>query len=259
MGVVSRDRLACDRATLRLGATEVLTSVTLGFRSGEVTALLGRNGAGKTTLLRGLAGLLAPAEGTIALEGRAVAAMNPRDRAARIAFAAQRPAVAADFRVEEVVALGRYALPADPGRVAAAIGELGLEPFRDRRFGALSIGEQHRVALARALAQLAPDGILLADEPFAALDLGEAERVRSRLAAYARGGGTVIASVHDPARAVALADRLVLLDGRAVRLDRSVASIEAGDLASIGEALGARLVRVAAEGVRTLAIAPPLP
>jgi iron complex transport system ATP-binding protein len=254
VGVVSRDRLACDRATLRLGATEVLTSVTLGFRSGEVTALLGRNGAGKTTLLRGLAGLLAPAEGTIALEGRAVAAMNPRDRAARIAFAAQRPAVAADFRVEEVVALGRYALPADPGRVAAAIGELGLEPFRDRRFGALSIGEQHRVALARALAQLAPDGILLADEPF-----GEAERVRSRLAAYARGGGTVIASVHDPARAVALADRLVLLDGRAVRLDRSVASIEAGDLASIGEALGARLVRVAAEGVRTLAIAPPLP
>lgn len=256
---MSRGRLACDRATLRLGETEVLTSATLEFRPGEVTALLGRNGAGKTTLLRGLAGLVAAAEGTITLDGRAVAAMGPRERASRIAFAAQRPAVAADFLVEEVVALGRYALPADPGRVAAAIGDLGLEPFRDRRFGALSIGEQHRVSLARALAQLAPDGILLADEPFAALDLGEAERVRSRLMAHARGGGTVVASVHDPARAVALADRLVLLDGRGVLLDRTVASIEAADLAAIGGALGARLVRVEAEGVRTLAIAPPLP
>ena len=256
---MERVRLACSEASLRLGSTEVLSRVSLAFGPGEVTALLGRNGAGKTTLLRALAGLVAPRSGSISLDGRAVASMPPRARAARLAFAAQRPAVAADFLVEEVVALGRYALPDDPDRMAKAIADLGLEAFRGRRFGALSIGEQHRVSLARAFAQVAPDGILLADEPFAALDLGEAERVRALLADHARGGGTVVASVHDPARAVALADRLVLLDGGTPRLDRRVAELAPADLDAIGAALGARLVPLEGDGFRTLAVAPPLP
>jgi iron complex transport system ATP-binding protein len=251
--------LACTGASLRLGSTEVLARISLELRAGEVTALLGRNGAGKTTLLRALAGLIAPQAGSITLDGRAVASISPHGRAARIAFAAQRPAVAADFLVEEVVALGRFALPADPARIAAALAGFGLGDFRGRRFGALSIGEQHRVALARAFAQLSPDGILLADEPFAALDLGEAERVRALLLAHARGGGTVVASVHDPARAIALADRLVLLDGRTSRLDRRVAELASADLEAIGAALGARLVPVEGEGIRSLAVAPPLP
>lgn len=251
--------IACDGAALRLGTVEVLDGVSIAWNRGGVTSLLGRNGAGKTTLLRALAGLLAPVRGSITLAGRAVASMPPGERAARLAFAAQRPVVSADFLVEEVVALGRYALPPDPARIDAAIDALGLGAFRGRRFGALSIGEQHRVALARAFAQLGPEGVLLADEPFAALDLGEAERVRALLTDHGRGGGTVIASVHDPARAVALADRLVLLEAGGIRLDRMVASLAATDLDAIGSALGARLVPVEAAGVRTLAVAPPLP
>lgn len=251
--------LDCSAASVRLGGHEVLDRVTVAWPAGGVTALLGRNGAGKTTLLRALAGLVVPSRGDVSLDGRPVATRPPRERAARIAFAAQRPVVAADFLVEEVIALGRFSLPPEPARIDAAIAGLGLEAFRRRRFGALSIGEQHRVALARAFAQLAPDGILLADEPFAALDLGEAERVRTLLVAHARGGGTVIASVHDPARAVALADRLVLLEGGGIRLDRTTADLSPDDLDVLGRALGARLVRGEIAGTTTLAIAPPLP
>lgn len=251
--------VACERATVRLGGREVLSGISFASRPGEVVAILGRNGAGKTTVLRALAGLVVPDAGRVTLDGQDLRSVAPRRRAARIAFAAQRPAVAADFLVSEVVALGRYALPADPARVAAAIAGCGLEEYRDRRFGALSIGEQHRVAIARAFAQLPDDGILLADEPFAALDLGEAERIRGLLVRHARRGGTVLASVHDPARAIGLADRIVLLGERRILLDRPAAALERADLDVIGSALGARLVWIEAAGFRTLAVAPSLP
>ncbi len=256
---MSGPRLECERASVRLGGREVLSGISFGSRAGEIVAILGRNGAGKTTLLRALAGLLAPDSGRITLDGRDVSGLPPRVRASRIAFAAQRPGVAADFLVSEVVELGRYALPADRDRVDRAISDCGLEAFRERRFGALSIGEQHRVALARAFAQLSDDGILLADEPFAALDLGEAERIRERLVGHARRGGTVLASVHDPARAITLADRIVLLDERRIGLDRPASDLSEADLGSIGSALGANLVKVEAEGFRTLVVRPSLP
>jgi len=244
--------LETRRLSVRLAATLALDGVDLTLRRGEVRALVGRNGAGKTTLLRACAGLVAPVSGEARLDGASLASLAPRARAARVAFVAQRPSVAAGFLVEEVVAIGRYALPADPGRIAAAIDRLGLEPLRARRFPTLSVGEQHRVAFARALAQVPADGLLVVDEPFAALDLGEAERIRRLLRAHAEGGGAVLVSIHEPGRLEGLADRVTLLAAGRVALEAPLAELGPGELERLGAELGAPIRALERDGRRYL-------
>ena len=181
--------------------------------AGRVTVLIGPNGGGKTTALRAAAGMLEPEQGAILLDGAPVHSMPAAQRAARMALVAQRPEVGAPFSVRDVVALGRVLRPAAPERIAHALARTGLTQLADRPFHALSGGQQQRVAVARALAQHEPGGVLLLDEAFAAVDPPEAAALVREIRAEAAAGATVLAATHDLSVASALADDVWCIAG----------------------------------------------
>lgn len=202
----------------------VLHGVSVELRPGTLTAIVGPNGGGKSTLLRVAAGLLQPESGRITLVGSSIDAVSPKVRATKLAFIPQRPSAAPDFSVREVIRLGRFA----SGRsvrdrfIDEAIAVMNLEAFANRPLGALSVGQQQRVAVARALAQLGlPDGTqaqprtLLADEPVAAMDPAQSLATMGVLRSIAKQGHAVGMVLHDLSLAARFADRVVVLtDGR---------------------------------------------
>lgn len=204
------------------GARPVLRGVSATFEPGAVTVVVGPNGAGKSTLLRLLLGVLRPQEGRVTLHGEAVAAVPPRRRAGLIAAIAQRPVVTAAFSVRQVVRLGRFARGPDDGAVERAMAAMEVADLADEPFATLSAGQQQRVVLARALAQLEgadpPPGrqVLLADEPCSAMDPKHELHAMHILREQARLGRAVVIVLHDFVAAAALWDRAVVLgeDGR---------------------------------------------
>jgi ABC-type sulfate/molybdate transport systems ATPase subunit len=186
--------------------------VGLTVAPGETVALVGPSGAGKSTVLRAVAGLLVPDEGRIAL-GDA----TWFDRAGGVALAPERRAVGLVFQdyalfphltVAQNVAFGGAA------RAGELMERLGIAPLAGERPGRLSGGERQRVALARALAR--DPGVLLLDEPLAALDAHTRAVVRGELAALlSELALPTLVVTHDHRDAIALADRVgVLVDGR---------------------------------------------
>lgn len=205
-----------------LGGRTVLHDVDLEAHPGEVLALLGPNGAGKSTLLKALAGLL-PYQGRVEIAKQDVAALSPRKRAKLISYVPQRSLLRSALYVEEVVALGRYVHGGSFGGMSKndkeaidhALVTAHADMLRDRIFTQLSVGEQQRVLLARALASDAP--ILLLDEPTAALDVGEGMAVLRLIRTLAARKHTLIVVLHDLADARSTTDRALLLkEGRVV-------------------------------------------
>jgi iron complex transport system ATP-binding protein len=219
---MSAARISAESVVVRLGGKLVVDGATLQLKAGELAVLIGPNGAGKTTLIRALAGLI-PAEGRIAIEGRSLASLAPRDRARRIAYLPQGHAFHWPMAVAAVVALGRHphgdvfsgVTDADRAAVERALIATDTVPFAARSVIELSGGERARVALARALASEAP--ILMADEPTTSLDPRHQLAVMALLANIAHGGTAVLAIVHDLALAARFADRILVMDqGRLV-------------------------------------------
>lgn len=200
----------------------VLEGVDAKAEPGRITVVVGANAVGKTTMLRSVAGLLRLRSGRIVLEGDDGVSVEahrlpPRARAARIALLSQRVRLPAGFGVEESVGMGRHALPRNPRRVRDAIERFALGDLRFRSVETLSVGQQQRVGLARTMAQHEPGGVMLLDEPFAALDLRETARAVAVLRGVAAAGGTVLASVHDLGLAARFGEDVWLLDrGRLV-------------------------------------------
>ncbi len=201
--------------------TPVLRAVSAVFDRG-VTAVVGPNGSGKTTLLRLLSGLLRPDTGQINLGGAGITSLSAQARAKFVAYIPQRPVVSAAFTVRRVVELGRYALPGDPAAVARAMDAADVGSVADQIFGTLSTGEQQRVTLARALAQLDRGGLeagplhLLADEPTSAMDPEHRLLTAELLSRLGRDGVCVVVVLHDLTMARRVAERAVVLgsDGR---------------------------------------------
>ena len=222
--------LQAETLALARGGRTILADVTLDLRPGCLTVIAGPNGAGKSTLLKALAGELAPAAGRINLDGVELGRWRPRALAGRRAVLAQAIPVAFPFTVHEVVALGRAAGPAAPGRplrelVPQCLAAVDLADYGGRAFQHLSGGEQQRVQVARVLCQLGgpgraldPDGRplwLFLDEPTQSLDIGHQLAVLDVARAHARGGGGAVAILHDLNLASLYADRLIVLgDGR---------------------------------------------
>ena len=215
--------LAVDGLGASVGGRAVVRGVSWRLAAGELVALLGANGAGKTTALRAVLGLTPRAAGVVRAPGGDPARMPPGERARLVAYLPQARPLAWPVRVRDVVALGRFAHGAAPGRlggadadaVARAVAACDLEPFADRACTTLSGGEAARVHVARALAADAP--FLLADEPTAALDPLHQQRVMGLLRAGADAGRGVLVVMHDAALAARLADRLLwMVDGRIV-------------------------------------------
>ncbi|WP_445337267.1 ABC transporter ATP-binding protein [Clavibacter sp. CFBP 8614] len=212
-------RVVVERPAFRL-------DVALRVPAGSTTAVVGPNGAGKSTLLRALAGLVPLTAGRVALDGRVLEdadARAPRipaeGRGIGVVF--QDHLLFPHLSALANVAFGprAHGVPRAEaeGRARALLDRLGIAPLADRRPAALSGGQSQRVALARALVLEPP--LLLLDEPMAALDAGTRLDVRDLLAEELRRfGGAAVLVTHDPVDALALADRiLVLEDGRAVQ------------------------------------------
>ncbi|NEW37802.1 heme ABC transporter ATP-binding protein [Nocardia cyriacigeorgica] len=201
----------------------VLTEVDFAVAAGEVVALVGPNGAGKSTLLAVLAGELAPADGVVELDGRAVTHWSPLDMARRRAVLPQSHTVGFPFSAGAVVAMGRAPWQRTAMRehddeiVASAMAATDVTHLAEQAFPTLSGGERARVALARVLAQ--STSTLLLDEPTAALDLGHQESVLRLAAERARAGSAVVVVLHDLGVAAAYADRVAVLDGGRIAAD----------------------------------------
>ena len=200
----------------------VLREISAVVSPGKITAVLGPNAAGKTTLLRCIIGALTPKTGCVLVDGEAAHRLSPRKAAQRLAYVPQRSVVSAAFTVRQVVELGRYALPPSTGRVDDALEQqsqfplvfgpqLDLTDIADRPYPALSVGQQQRVMLARAVAQMASDGHLVLDEPTSAMDLLHAAQCMRLLRTLADGGATVLLAMHDLSMAASIADEAWLL------------------------------------------------
>lgn len=207
--------LQIERLTVRFREVEALSAISVSADQGAITVVLGPNASGKSTLLRCAAGLHQPTSGRITLSGEDVWRLAPRRRAARMAYVPQRSTVSAAFTVRQVIELGRYALSPQRSRIDEAIETMDLGAVAHRPYAALSVGQQQRVSLARALAQLGEEGLLILDEPTSAMDLRHIRIVRDAVVRVARRGCGVLMAVHDLTLGGELADQAVLLrDGR---------------------------------------------
>jgi len=201
-------------ATVRFGPTLALDRISMTVDRGEILAVVGPSGSGKSTLLRVVAGLQALDSGTVHLDGRPLAGVPPHRRQVGLMF--QGHALFPHRDVAGNVGFGPRMEGLDRQAVSARVAELlalvDLEGFDRRAVGTLSGGEQQRVALARALA--AQPRLLLLDEPFGALDRPLRERLAADVQRITRQLGlTVVAVTHDHREALAVADRVAVLDG----------------------------------------------
>ncbi|MCZ4125645.1 ABC transporter permease [Streptomyces sp. H39-S7] len=216
---------APDRWSLHTDVTG-FNRLTLDAEPGTTIAIVGPNGAGKTTLLRALLGLTPRAHAELRLGGTDVTHLPPHRRG--VAWVPQDGALFPHLTALSNTAYGLRAhrVPRAEARRTAQrwLDRLGVGHLAHRRPAQLSGGQAQRVALARALA--ARPRLLLLDEPLAALDQTTRAHVRHTLRTHLDGfGGVCLIVTHDPVEAVALADRvLVLEDGRALQ-DASPADV----------------------------------
>lgn len=207
-------RLDISDLTHGYGARAVVDGISLETGGGEILCLLGRSGCGKTTLLRLIAGLERPRAGRIAIDGRVLTGpgifVSPNKRGVGMMF--QDYALFPHLTALANANFGRKA--AGGPDALALLGRVGLAQAARRYPHTLSAGEQQRVALVRAL--VAAPSVMLMDEPFSNLDVGTRDEVRRLTLTLLRETGTTTVIVtHDPAEAMMLADRIVLLhDGR---------------------------------------------
>jgi sulfate transport system ATP-binding protein len=214
---VGTHALRIAHGTRRFGGTPALADIDLQIHTGEFLAVLGPSGSGKSTLLRICAGLDALTSGTLTWSGDG---SRPRTG---VVF--QQPLLMPWLTVADNVAFARRFTAQrkgfDPGYAARLITRFGLDDLADRYPDELSGGQAQRVAILRAVATRPQ--LLLLDEPFSALD----PATRGDLAGWLRDLAreldvTVVLVTHDVDEALALAQRIVLLDAGSIRAEWTV-------------------------------------
>ncbi len=218
--------LAGEGLSRRFGRVTALEEVSLEVHSGTVTCVLGDNGAGKSTLIRILSGVHPPSSGRLLMEGAEIHLGSPREARARgIATVHQ------DLGVIPLMSVWRnFVLGAEPTRGRGPFRRLDVVESRrvareemarmgirirdpEQPVGVLSGGERQSLAIARALHQGAR--VLILDEPTAALGVRQSERVLEQVGLARDRGAAVILITHNPAHALRVGDRfLVLARGR---------------------------------------------
>jgi sulfate transport system ATP-binding protein len=209
--------LTIDGVAKRFGRFPALAGVSLEVRDGEFLSLLGPSGSGKTTLLRVLAGLDKPDEGRVLLDGADFLALTARER--RVGLVFQQYALFRHMTVARNISFGLEVRPrasrpsraAIKARVEALLALAQIEGLGGRYPAQLSGGQRQRVAVARALA--VDPALLLLDEPFGALDANVRKSLRGELRRiHDATGVTTILVTHDQEEAMALADRVALMN-----------------------------------------------
>lgn len=207
-----------------VGAVAAVREASLSIAAGELMAVLGPSGCGKTTLLRIAGGYVEADSGAVLIQGRDVTRISPENRNVGMVF--QSYALFPHMTVLENVEFGlrMRRLPNDgrKRRAAAILSLVGLEGVETRKPAELSGGQQQRVALARAL--VIEPAVLLLDEPLANLDRNVRFRMREELRSLQqRLRITTILVTHDQEEALAVADRIAIMDaGRIEQTGRAI-------------------------------------
>jgi spermidine/putrescine ABC transporter ATP-binding subunit len=225
----------------RYGNAVALQPIDLDIRDGEFFCLLGPSGCGKTTTLNIIGGFVEPSGGVVRIAGTDVTKRPPNRRPVNTVF--QSYTLFPHLNVIENVCFGLRMARVPKGeqrkRAEEALDLVGLGTFSQREVSGLSGGQAQRVAIARALVN--KPSVLLLDEPLGALDLKLRKRLQTELALIQRQVGTTFVFVtHDQEEAMALADRIVILNegrieqiGTPEEIYRRPASLFAADF--IGE------------------------
>ncbi|MGE0445491.1 MAG: ATP-binding cassette domain-containing protein [Vicinamibacterales bacterium] len=210
--------IAFDDVSFARGAAPVLRSVSFAVEPGGTLALVGRSGAGKSTVLKLINRMLVPASGRVIVDGRDTGAWDPIALRRQTGYVLQEVGLFPHMSVRRNVAAVPMLLGWEQGRIDDRVDALlelvGLPPadYGDRWPDQLSGGQRQRVGVARALAAAPP--IVLMDEPFGALDPitrrelhHEFRRIRAQVQT------TIVLVTHDMSEALALADRVGVLEG----------------------------------------------
>jgi glycerol transport system ATP-binding protein len=204
-------QLALEGISKRVGAQTWLYDMSMAPRSGAVTVLLGATQAGKTSLMRIMAGLDAPSQGRVQVDGRDVTGVPVRER--NVAMVYQQFINYPSLKVADNIASPlRLRGEKDVARRVLELAQkLHIDMFLDRYPAELSGGQQQRVALARALAKGAP--LMLLDEPLVNLDYKLREELREELTQlFAAGDSTVIYATTEPGEALLLGGYTAVMD-----------------------------------------------
>lgn len=191
--------LKVERLTLARGGRTLVADLSFELRSGEALVVTGPNGAGKSTLLRALAGLLAPASGSVAVTGEGVDAEDPA--AVHAHYVGHADAMKSALTARENLSFWAAALAARNVRQVAAtpdevLRRVGLPQVADLPTGWLSAGQKRRVALGRLF--VAPRPLWILDEPATALDRAAQDRLAVEMATHRKTGGLIVAATHAP-------------------------------------------------------------
>ena len=196
-------------ASRSFGSRTIVHALDLRVHAGECLAIFGPNGAGKTTLLRLLAGLLRPTAGAISVAGGRLS--SDADARARVGIITHQHVLYAALTGRENVRFAaRLHGIADEAAVTRALSGMGALEFADVPVRALSRGMQQRVTIARALVH--EPLVLLADEPYTALDEAGAREVAERLAEVRARSGAIVLVTHNAAEGAAVATRTARMD-----------------------------------------------
>ena len=218
------------------GLVPVLDGVSLDVRGGEAVALLGPNGAGKTTLLRILATLLRPTAGSLEIGG-IDARRDPERVRPLLAMVAHGSYVYEDLTARENLRFWEVMRGGDvaPARLMAALAQVELDGVADERARTFSAGMKRRLALARVL--LGQARVLLLDEPFTGLDQRGRKWVHEFLQTFKAGGGAVVVATHNFGGGLGVADRVGILMGGRLLVDRPAADLSGAQLHRLYESL----------------------
>jgi heme ABC exporter ATP-binding subunit CcmA len=211
------------------GRTAVLDDVSLELSAGEGLTLLGPNGTGKTTLLRIVATLLRPTSGSLRVAG-ADALKEPEAVRGAIDMVGHGNWVYEDLSALENLRFWAVMGSHDAGeaRLRAALEEVALEASADQRARTFSAGMKRRLALARVL--LGRARLLLLDEPFTGLDRAGRKWLGEFLLSFKARGGALVVATHSFDAGVGVADRVAILAGGRIVLDRPAAELGLEDL-----------------------------
>jgi iron complex transport system ATP-binding protein len=249
--------LCLENVDVEARGARLLAGVTLGLERGAMIALVGPNGAGKTTLLRAALGLVRPSRGVASIDGKELAKLSARERAARVAWLPQHFHVAEAIPALELVAAARYRFAETHARsleaARSALTRVGAEAFAARAVPELSGGERQRVALACLLAQETP--FMLLDEPANHLDPAQQIEVYELIGSLWRQGLGVLCVTHDVNLLAHVGDTsrlsVIGIAGGAVRFDVAYDSLELYE--RLGELFGIHMA-VVSVGDRRIAV-----
>lgn len=202
--------LVANQISYKIKAKELISDISMTFRPGLISAILGPNGSGKTTFLKNLAGIWPPSSGNVLWNGHNLFDYSRKDVSRIVSIVPQSTLIPFDFTVMDMIEMGRYMhRTKNDALIKKTLKNLDVWHLRNQSISRVSGGERQRVYIARALVTEAP--ILLLDEPTAHLDIGHELEIWRLLKELASDQRTIIVTTHDLRAAKRHCDQIALL------------------------------------------------